>query len=198
MRLLTRHVLHTVATQLRQWKDEGRQLRAAVNVSAEDLHDLEFIADLQAVLTAHGIAPWQVTIEITERSLITDLPRVVQAGRALRHLGVGLSLDDFGTGYASMQQLRQLPLSEVKIDRTYVSAMVESPADRAIVTSVHQLAAALGLEVVAEGIEDERTARALGRLPGTIGQGYYLGRPMSAAAIGERLRVRQVAVNGAT
>ena len=105
--------------------------------------------------------PEQLTIEITERMLLADAPLVAQVCATLVQIGVGLSLDDFGTGHASLQQLRQLPLSEVKVDQSYVRGIVDNPADRAIVTSVHELAQTLGVEVVAEGVEDQRTADCL-------------------------------------
>jgi len=123
--------------------------------------------------------PDQLVIEITERLLISDIERVSLVARPSPS-GIGLSLDDFGTGYASLQQLRQLPLREVKVDRSYISGMVDNRADRTIVTSVHHLARALGVDVVAEGVEDERIAAALAELPGMIGQGWYFGRPMPA------------------
>jgi EAL domain-containing protein (putative c-di-GMP-specific phosphodiesterase class I) len=99
--------------------------------------------------------------------------------------GVGLSLDDFGTGYASLQQLRELPLTEVKVDRSYISGMIDNPADAAIVTSVYQLGRALGFDVVAEGVEDQRTADALAALVGIVGQGWHFGRPMTVEDLQE-------------
>src|SRR5690606_15015706 len=104
----------------------------------------------------------------------------------IQKIGVALSLDDFGTGYASIQQLQVLPLAEVKIDRSYVHGMVHDEAKAAIVENVHDLATALGLTVVAEGVEDAATASALARLPGVIGQGWYFGRPVPAAAFDEQ------------
>jgi diguanylate cyclase (GGDEF)-like protein len=183
MQVLTRHMLDTVATQLQLWNRLGRSLRAAVNVSERDLHEPGFVDALEGTLRAHDINPWQLTIEITERMLISDSVRVSQVAARLARLGVGLSLDDFGTGYASMQQLRLLPLSEVKIDRSYVNGIVDNPADLAIVRSVHQLASALHVSVVAEGVEDQRTALALTRLTGVVGQGYFFGHPMTAEAL---------------
>ena len=180
MHMLTRHVLATVAEQMRRWNAQGEPLRVSVNVSVQDLHEADFVAELSAMVREYDLAPRQLVIEITERMLITDMDRVNQVAHELAQYGIGLSLDDFGTGYASLQQLRQLPLQEVKVDRTYVNNMVDNPADRAIVTSVHQLAQALGVDVVAEGVEDERTAQALATLTGTIGQGWYFGRPMAA------------------
>jgi EAL domain-containing protein (putative c-di-GMP-specific phosphodiesterase class I)/GGDEF domain-containing protein len=179
MHRLTWHVLDSVAGQMHRWNERGEQLRVSVNVSVQDLHRPNFVDDVGALVRRHGIAPHQLVLEITERLLISDVERVSDVARVLAQQGVGLSLDDFGTGHASLQQLRELPLDEVKVDRTYVRGMVDNPADAAIVTSVHQLTRALGVTVVAEGVEDERIANALARLPGTIGQGWYLGRPMS-------------------
>jgi EAL domain-containing protein (putative c-di-GMP-specific phosphodiesterase class I) len=186
MHLLTMHVLLSVITQMRRWNDEGLPLRAAVNISVQDLHVPSFAADLATLIDQYGIAARQLTVEITERMLVTDQPEVGHTASELTRLGVGLSLDDFGTGHASLQQLRRLPLSEVKIDRAFVSGIVDSPADQAVVSSVHQMARALGVAVVAEGVEDERTARALSRLPGVIGQGWHFGRPMPAHELRQR------------
>jgi EAL domain-containing protein (putative c-di-GMP-specific phosphodiesterase class I) len=186
MHLLTNHVLHAVALQMRQWNDEGQPLRVAVNISVQDLHHPAFVTDLKTLIADHGIDSHQLTIEITERMLSTEEPRVGQVAATLTQLGLGLSLDDFGTGHASLQQLRQLPLTEVKLDRTYVSGILDNPADQAVISSVHQMAQALGVAVVAEGVEDEAIAAALARLPGTIGQGWHFGAPMAAHELLER------------
>jgi diguanylate cyclase (GGDEF)-like protein len=180
MHLLTRHMLQTVATQVREWDERGRRIRAAINVSVQDLHEPGFVEEIEDTVRSHGIAPDQLTIEITERMLMRDAPLVQQVCARLVRIGVGLSLDDFGTGHASLQQLRRLPLSEVKIDQSYVRGIIDNPADLAIVRSVHELAGALGVEVVAEGVEDRRISDCLATMAGTIGQGYYFGRPMSA------------------
>jgi EAL domain-containing protein (putative c-di-GMP-specific phosphodiesterase class I) len=150
-----------------------------------DLHEPGFVDELGALVRRHGIAPRQLVMEITERMLISDVERVSEVARMVAGHGVGLSLDDFGTGYASLQQLRELPLTEVKVDRSYISGMVDNPADAAIVTSVYQLAQALGFDVVAEGVEDQRTADALAPLVGTVGQGWHFGRPMTVEDLQE-------------
>ncbi|MEV0272389.1 GGDEF domain-containing phosphodiesterase [Hamadaea sp. NPDC050747] len=180
MHMLTKHVLETAAVQVRRWNDQGEPIRVSVNVSAQDLHEPRFLDELADLVQRHGIAPRQLIVELTERMLISDLPRVTSVAHALARQGTGLSLDDFGTGYASLQQLRLLPLTEVKVDSSYIKGMVDNPADRAIVTSVHQLTRALDVDVVAEGVEDQRTADALATLPGTIAQGWHYGRPMTA------------------
>jgi diguanylate cyclase (GGDEF)-like protein len=178
MRQLTRHVLATVIAQMRDWNAQDLPIRAAVNVSVRDLHDVDFIPHLRALLRTHGVPTHQLTVEITEGMLAANTGQIIRAAVNLADLGVGLSLDDFGTGYASLRQLRQLPLTEVKLDRSYVSRIVSDPSQHAIVLSVHQLARTMDLDVVAEGVEDAATAQMLAALPATIAQGWYYARPM--------------------
>jgi diguanylate cyclase (GGDEF)-like protein len=188
MHQLTEHVLTLVCAQVREWNDRGLRVRVAVNVSMQDLHDPDFAAVISNLLQSHGIPPNQLTIEITERMLVEDPERATRLAERVSGLGVGLSLDDFGTGFASMQELWKLPLTEVKIDKSYVQGMTSTAAHRAVVTSVHELAQALNLAVVAEGVEDEPTATALATLPGTIGQGYHFGRPAAPEVFEEQWR----------
>jgi predicted signal transduction protein with EAL and GGDEF domain len=126
MHMLTRHVLTTVAEQMRRWNAHGEPLRVSVNVSVQDLHEHDFVAELSELVRAYDLPPRQLVVEITERMLISDMDRVRQVAHELGQHGVGLSLDDFGTGYASLQQLRQLPLQEVKVDRSYINNMVDN------------------------------------------------------------------------
>jgi diguanylate cyclase (GGDEF) domain len=188
MHLLTQHVLARVVAQIREWNDRGLRVRVSANVSVRDLRAPRFIDGIRELLEAYRVPPAELTIEITERLLLTDAERLVRTCEDIVRLGVGLSLDDFGTGYASVQQLRQLPLSEVKIDKSYVRAVTGSRAERAIVTTVYHLARALGLAVVAEGVEDDRTAKQLAALPGLVGQGWYFGRPVPADVFEQQWR----------
>ncbi|MCP2329592.1 diguanylate cyclase (GGDEF)-like protein [Hamadaea flava] len=181
MHMLTSHVVHHVAGQLAAWNDIGVVTRASVNVSVNDLRDDGLLRALQTAVAATGIHPRQLMVEITEGALATDLSRITQAARAITDAGFALSLDDFGTGYASVQQLRRLPLSEIKIDRSFVSDFLSNRASQAIVHSVHGIGRTMGIVVVAEGIEDDATTQALSQLPGIIGQGWYLGEPMLPA-----------------
>ena len=112
---------------------------------------------------------------------MADPRRVLTTLRRLERLGIALSLDDFGTGYSSMQHLRRLPLAEVKIDRSFVLGMAEDPDDEAIVRSIIELAAALGLRVVAEGVEEMSQYRAVASLGADITQGFLIARPMPAS-----------------
>lgn len=178
MHLLTGRVVDSVTSQLGAWKRQGMVTRASINVSVNDIHRANFITDIESGLRKDDLAPTQLTVEITEGMLINDPARMRRSAERLRALGVGLSLDDFGTGYASLQQFRQLPLTEVKIDRSYICQMLTDATQRAIVTVIHQLARLLNLDVVAEGVEDAETAAALQGLPHVIGQGWHIGKPM--------------------
>jgi diguanylate cyclase (GGDEF)-like protein len=180
MRPLTLRVVDDVVHQLAKWQAEGLTLRASINVSVRDLHTGEIVERLADRLRHHGVPAAQVQLEITEGALMADPNRVLATLRRLERLGVALSLDDFGTGYSSMQHLRRLPLSEVKIDRSFVLGMTTDPDDEAIVRSITTLAGALGLRVVAEGVENEGTWRMLLDAGCDTAQGWYYARPMPA------------------
>jgi diguanylate cyclase (GGDEF)-like protein len=179
MHLLTARVISTVTSQLGAWKRQGLATRASINVSINDIRREHFINDIDAGLRKNDLEPHQFTVEITEGMLISDLGRVQRAADRIRALGVGLSLDDFGTGYASLQQFRQLPLTEVKIDHSYVNEMLTDPTQRAIIAAIHELGRLLQLDVVAEGVENAEMVVALEGLPNVIGQGWHIGKPMA-------------------
>ena len=183
MQLLTRRVVTDVLTQLGAWNAAGYVVHTAVNVSVGDLYADAFEEHLKTELSVQGVRPEQVTIEITEGLLRTDPDRLVRATERITALGVGLSLDDFGTGFASLQDLRRFPLTEVKIDKSYVDRLTASGPEGTIVHAVHDVADAMRLRMVAEGIEDTATADALAKLPGVIGQGWYYGRAMPASEV---------------
>jgi EAL domain-containing protein (putative c-di-GMP-specific phosphodiesterase class I) len=191
MPALTAHVINRVITQLQTWRQKGFGIRASVNVSILDLYDEAFPDHVRRALQSHDLPADQLTIEITETALATEPDRVSRAAHALRVVGVGLSLDDFGTGYASLQQLRRLPLTEVKLDKSYVDKLTSDKADRAIVASVHAYAQALDLTLVAEGVDNSDTLSALAQLPGTVGQGFHIGRPMAPAEFEQWQRHRE-------
>ncbi|HKE66577.1 MAG TPA: GGDEF domain-containing phosphodiesterase [Micromonosporaceae bacterium] len=183
MQELTRYVLDRVAAQLAEWNRIGMRLRAAVNVSVLDLQTDDFDTQIKDTLLRHNVSPKQLDIEITERSIGDDIGLLGEAVQRVARLGIGVSLDDFGTGYASLRRLRRLPLTEIKIDRSYVSKIAHSRPDRVIVTATHDMARVLGLRLVAEGVEDEQTARVLANLGNVIGQGWYFARPMPPAQL---------------
>jgi len=178
MRQLTRWVLAQVIEQLARWRPMALRLRCAVNVSVRDLHNDDIVEHVTDLLREHGVTADQVQLEITEEGLMADPNRVLATLARLDKLGVAIALDDFGTGYSSMQHLRRLPLAEVKIDRTFVFGMREDPDDAAIVNSIIELAGALGLRVVAEGVEDEPTWRMLHHQGCEVAQGWFYARPM--------------------
>ncbi|MEU5720643.1 EAL domain-containing protein [Micromonospora sp. NPDC047738] len=180
MRLLTRRVVDDVTEQLAKWSAAGLTLRAALNVSVRDLHTGEIAEQIADRLARYGVPPDRLQVEITEGALMADPRRVLASISQLHRIGVGIALDDFGTGYSSLQHLRRLPLSEVKVDRSFVLGMAEDPDDAAIVRSMIELAGALGLRVVAEGVEDERTWRLLHAAGCDVAQGWFYARPMPA------------------
>ncbi|WP_432904286.1 putative bifunctional diguanylate cyclase/phosphodiesterase [Micromonospora matsumotoense] len=180
MRLLTYRVIDDVVAQLAKWAAAGITLRAALNVSVRDLHTGEIVDRIAERLTGCGVRPERLQLEITEGALMADPRRVLATITRLHQLGVAISLDDFGTGYSSLQHLRRLPLSEVKVDRSFVLGMAEDADDAAIVRSTIELAGALGLRVVAEGVEDERTWRLLHAAGCDAAQGWFYARPMPA------------------
>lgn len=180
MRLLTRRVIDDVVEQLAKWSAAGLDLRAAVNVSVRDLHTGEIADQIAERLAQYGVPPSRIQLEMTEGALMADPRRVLATITRLDRIGVAIALDDFGTGYSSMQHLRRLPLAEVKVDRSFVLGMAADADDAAIVRSVIELAGALGLRVVAEGVEDERTWRLLHAAGCDAAQGWFFARPMPA------------------
>jgi diguanylate cyclase (GGDEF)-like protein len=180
MRLLTARVLDNVVAQLGAWRAAGRPVRAAVNISVRDLHAPDIADHIHDLLDRYAVPPAQLQLEITESALMADPHRVLNTITRLDRMGVAISLDDFGTGFSSLQHLRRLPLAEVKIDRSFVLGMAADRGDAAIVRSVIDLAEALGLRVVAEGVEDERTWRLLAAAGCHAAQGWFHARPMPA------------------
>ncbi|HWS31314.1 MAG TPA: bifunctional diguanylate cyclase/phosphodiesterase, partial [Actinoplanes sp.] len=187
MRLLTARVLEEVVAQLALWRDGRWPLRAAVNVSARDLHAGDIADRLAELLERYAVPAEMLQLEITESALMADPHRVLETTTRLNRMGVAISLDDFGTGYSSLQHLRRLPLTEVKIDRSFVLGMATDAGDAAIVRSVVGLAESLGLRAVAEGVEDEITWRLLAAAGCHTAQGWFHARPMPAAALADWL-----------
>lgn len=180
MRLLTQWVLDQAVAQAATW---GMLQRVSVNISVRDLHNTDIVQYIDRLLRRHGVAPNRLQLEITESALMADPHRVLATLSRLHRLGVGIALDDFGTGYSSMQHLRRLPLTEVKIDRSFVLGMASDSDDRAIVRSIIELAGALGLRVVAEGVEDEASWRLLHLTGCDVAQGWFYTTPLTAADV---------------
>ena len=179
IRPLTEAVLAQSMAAAATWWAAGVPVRISVNLSARSLLDDELELRLQRQLAAYGLPASALTVEITESSVMSDPPRTIRLLERLRAGGIRLSVDDFGTGYSSLSYLRQLPIHEVKIDKSFVSRAVDDPNDRAIVRSILDLGANLNLDVVAEGVETERVRDLLADLGCGAIQGYYLARPMA-------------------
>ncbi len=175
---LTDRVLAYTTEQAAGWWASGHPLVVAVNVSIRDLLDPGFLARVDAALGRSQLPAEALILEITERVLISDYARGLDVLESLRRLGVGLSLDDFGTGYSSLTMLRRLPVSEIKIDRSFTARVLDSPEDESIVRSIAELAHALGLTVVAEGVEDAPVRERVARLGCDLVQGWLTGRPV--------------------
>jgi diguanylate cyclase (GGDEF)-like protein len=175
---LTAFVLNTAIAQCREWVDEGLDLTVAVNLSVRNLLDATLPDAVAAMLERHGVEARRLKLEITEGTIMADPDRAMEVLSRLHGMGIGLSIDDFGTGYSSLAYLKDLPVSELKIDRTFVNDMSEEDSDAFIVRSTIDLARNLGLQVVAEGVETEAIWTQLGHLGCDIGQGYYLSRPV--------------------
>jgi EAL domain-containing protein (putative c-di-GMP-specific phosphodiesterase class I) len=190
---LTSTVLRTALTTCRSWHDAGKPVGVAVNISARSLDDPVLVGQVAAMLTASGLEPRWLTLEITESSVMENHDRSLDVLRQLRMLGARLSIDDFGTGYSSLHQLRGLPVHEVKIDRSFVESVDEQGPDRAVVRAVVELCSSLGLTTVAEGVEKASQAYALESLGVDQVQGYFHSRPMATSAALEWLLPRRVA-----
>jgi diguanylate cyclase (GGDEF)-like protein len=181
MQKITRRMIGQVLDQLRSWRSDGLTIRASVNVSMHDLYGRDFVAWLRRQLHGHDISPASLQLEITESALMTQPSNVLDSLRSLRQTGVGIALDDFGTGFSSLQHLRRLPLTEIKIDRSFVQSMVDDDDAQAIVRAIIDLAASLDLRVVAEGVEDERTLQRLLANSCRIAQGWYYAKARPGA-----------------
>jgi len=193
IRDLTHAVLETALEQLRRWHDQGIELTVAINISARDLLDLQLPATINQLLTRHRLEARHLQLEITESVILTDPMRARAILSRLDAMGIQIAIDDFGSGYSSLGYLKRLPVSEIKIDRSFVTNMDTDDNDAVIVRSTIDLAHNLGLHVVAEGVETEHTWHQLRELNCDQAQGYYLSRPIPATELAEWLRTRSAA-----
>jgi diguanylate cyclase (GGDEF)-like protein/PAS domain S-box-containing protein len=191
---LTAWVLNEALGQVHAWSRAGIDIGVAVNLSARNLHDTELPDAVAELLRTWQVAPEKLTVEITERGVVS--PEALDILRRLHAAGVRISLDDFGTGYSALAYLQHLPVDEIKIDKSFVQDMTTNGDQATIVRSTIDLGHNLGLIVVAEGVEDEATYRLLIEYGCDLIQGYHLGRPTTAAALGPWLRTRS-GINGA-
>jgi diguanylate cyclase (GGDEF)-like protein len=178
IRELTRFVLDAALADRARWAAAGTPLSVSVNLSVRNLMEPDLVAVVRELLSRHAVPAGQLTLEITESHLMSDPARTAEVLRGLSALGARLSIDDFGTGYSSLSYLKQLPVSEVKVDKSFVRDVAEDAEDAAIVEAILGLAHTLRLQVVAEGVEDERSEQRLRELGCDLMQGYHLARPM--------------------
>lgn len=173
-------VLRTACQQAKQWLDAGYPLdKLAVNVSAIQLKQSNFIEMLTRILSEYQLPAHKLEIEITEGFLIENKQQAIHDLQQIAELGVGIALDDFGTGYSSLSYLKGLPLQKLKIDRSFINDIPDDKESNAIVSAILAMGNSLSLIVTAEGIEDEKQMSYLDQIGCHFGQGYYLGRPLS-------------------
>ncbi len=175
---LTDHVLDLALIRCRKWLDQDISLSVSVNLSARCLTEPDLVERVERALRRHGVPGELLILELTEGSVIDDSVRSSTVLADLHALGLRLSMDDFGTGYSSLSQLRQLPIDEVKIDKSFVLGMSTSQGESFIARSIIELAHNLGLRVVAEGVEDELTRNALAEMGCDKLQGFLVSRPL--------------------
>jgi EAL domain-containing protein (putative c-di-GMP-specific phosphodiesterase class I) len=181
IRPLTSWVMSEALSVSRELQVTGMRLSMAVNLSARSLLDPHLQDDVQAALRSSGVEPDALILEITETSMVQDGASAMACLAGLREMGVTLSIDDFGTGYSSLAYLQRLPVSELKIDRSFVTDMDRDGGNLAIVRAAVDIGRALGLVVLAEGIESAPVAVLLRDIGCHLGQGYHFGRPMPRA-----------------
>lgn len=182
---LTRFALATACTQLASWREEGRETPVAVNLSAHDVASDEVVTVIEGLLAQHALPSSLLTVEITETALVSDPSRVVPVLVRLDELGVKVAIDDFGIGNTSISQLRDLPVDELKIDRLFVADLRDGGRRGAqtVVKAMVDLAHSFGMQVVAEGVEDEQTARTLRRLGVDHAQGFLYAHARPAEGL---------------
>jgi diguanylate cyclase (GGDEF)-like protein len=176
--MLTDQVLRKCVSTIRLLNDLGHHLDVSLNLSAIDLLDEKLVGRVERILAENGVPADQLTLEITESALLADGPRSLETAEGLRRLGAHLSIDDFGTGFSSFSYLRVLPASELKVDQSFVTNMLSDARDEVIVRSTIDLGHNLGLQVVAEGVEDMATLERLRVLGCDLVQGFGIAKPM--------------------
>jgi len=188
---IDRFVLERACRQAAAWGAAGHALRMSVNVAAGQLVDPGFHEFVRRVLADTGLSPAQLCLEITESSLMRQAANGGEYLAGLRRLGVALSIDDFGTGYSSLSYLHHLPVDELKIDRSFISGLGRDRRDRHLVEAIVGMARALGLEVLAEGVESEHQLQTLAALGCTRAQGYLFSRPQPPERLVSLLETRE-------
>ena len=175
---LTRWILDRGIRDLSEWRAKGFELTVALNLSVRNFFDQTLPTYIAQLLSDYNVPGDQLTLEITESEVMADRALARTALSAFRSLGVKIAIDDFGTGFSSLSQLQQLPIDEIKVDQSFVAGMIDNPQDAVIVRSIIDLGHNLGLEIVAEGAEDEVQLAALRSLGADRAQGYVISQPL--------------------
>lgn len=185
---LTYWVLDQAIAQVAKWNKSGLQLSVAINLSVFSFKDPEFIGEVRSALKKYDFPNENLKLEITESAMMENPKKAIEVLTELNSMGVKLAIDDFGTGYSSMAYLKQLPVDELKVDKSFIIGLDKDKSNDAIVRSTIDLAHNLGLKVVAEGIETKVVSDLLGKYECDMAQGFHLSRPVSAIQIEEMLK----------
>jgi EAL domain-containing protein (putative c-di-GMP-specific phosphodiesterase class I) len=181
-------VLETACRQAAQWQREGHRLRVAVNVAGQQLQRDPFVDDVLDALGASGLDPALLILEVTESTLMYDIDATASRLQVVKAAGVQLSIDDFGTGFCSLSYVDRLPIDILKIDRSFLTDVGKTHRALALIRTFVQLGQALGVEILAEGIETEVQRALLTRELVQTGQGFLFARPLEPAAVEQLLR----------
>ena len=182
--------LREACLQLKAWQQDAQtcDLTLAVNVSARQFRTAEFVPLVQRILLETGVKPSRLKLELTESTVLESVEETIEKMRELKLLGISFSMDDFGTGYSSLQYLKRLPLDQIKIDQSFVRDIASDPNDAAIVQTIIAMTEALGLNVIAEGVETVEQEQFLNLRGCHAYQGYFFGKPMPLVDFESRLR----------
>lgn len=192
----TRAIAFQAIRTCHEWRERGYELTVAVNLSGRNLTEPDLAADLASMLTLHSLPATSLEVEVTETAAIEDLDAAIETLGQLRDLGILVAIDDFGTGQSSLRYLSRLPVDVVKIDKSFVSAMLTDLSCAAIVHAVIEISESLGVVVVAEGVESEAEWNALSALGCDVAQGYYISRPLDPPDFANWLRMTDYHVVG--
>ncbi len=173
-------VLETACRQLAEWQKGGRSLYLSINVSARQIPDALTVGKIVALLKQHGLPPSALALEITEGVMFSDIDQGVNWLKSMRDAGLRVYIDDFGTGYSSLSYLKRFPVDVVKVDRSFIADMAQLENDRLLVQAIIAMSQALGLQVVAEGVESEVQIALLRQMGCRYAQGYHFARPLPA------------------
>ena len=180
---LTHWVIDTVLKQQQAWRENNIELKVAINISAQDITHIDFVDFIFDTLAKYNADPNLITLEITERDIMTNEDLVISRLCQLKQSGIQISVDDYGIGQSSLGKLKQLPIDELKIDKAFILELDKSAKDQYIVQSTIELSHQLGFSVVAEGVENKASLDMLKAMKCNHVQGYYISRPINSAQL---------------